>query len=190
VLLVGGGRIAEAKLGPLLDAGATVRAVALRHRENFLREARNRGGVELVTGPFLPEHLDGIRLAVTATEDREVNARVAREARARGIFCNAVDDPESCDAFFSSSFRRGPWHLAIGTEGAFPGLSRTLREVLDLLIPEGHGADLCDLVRIRNRLKAGLDDPELRRQRLERLLTDFRSAYFPAQENPDDRKPH
>ena len=184
VLLVGGGRIAEAKLGPLRDAGATVRAVALRHRENFLREARNRGGVELVTGPFLPEHLDGIRLAVTATEDREVNARVAREARARGIFCNAVDDPESCDAFFSSSFRRGPWHLAIGTDGSFPGLSRALREVLDQLIPPDHGPTLRELGLLRQRLRATLPDPDRRRRGLERLLRAFRRTYLPTLENP------
>lgn len=179
---MGGGRIAEAKLGPLRDAGASVRAVALRHRDNFLREARNRGGVELITGAFVPAHLEGVRLVVSATEDRALNAQVAREARARGIFCNAVDDPASCDAFFAASFRRGPWHLAIGTEGAFPGLCRTLREVLDLLIPDGYGADLADLVRIRNRLKAALPDPEVRRQRLEGLLNDLRRTCFPVEE--------
>ena len=182
MLLVGGGRIAEAKLGPLLDAGATVRAVALRHRENFLREAARRGGVELVTGPFEPAHLDGARLVVSATEDQALNALVAREAQARGIFCNAVDDPKACDLYFGASFRRGPWQLAIGTEGAFPGLSRTLREVLDLLIPEGHGETLADLTRIRNQLRAQTPDPELRRRRVERLLRAFRRTYFPAPE--------
>jgi precorrin-2 dehydrogenase/sirohydrochlorin ferrochelatase len=182
VLLVGGGRTAEAKLGPLRDAGARILSVSLRHHDGFLREAERRGGVDLLREPFHPSHLDGVRLAVSATDDPAVNARVAREARRRDIFCNAVDDPEYCDAYFASIFRRGPWHLAIGTQGAFPGLSAALRGLLDQLIPEDHGATLEELACLRRRLKAALPDPDLRRRRLERLLAAFRRTYFPSQE--------
>ena len=178
MLLVGGGRTAEAKLGPLRDAGAGIRSVALRHHLGFLREARSRGGVDLVTGAFHPSHLEGVRLVVSATDDPEVNAQVAAEARARGLFCNAVDDPGACDAYFAASLRRGPWHLAIGTAGGFPGLARVLREVLEELLPASHGATLEELVALRQRLRAELPDPGLRRQRLERLLGAFRRAYL------------
>ena len=178
MLLVGGGRTAEAKLGPLRDAGAAIRSVAILHHPSFLRESHRRGRVELIPGPFQPSHLDGIRLVVSATDDPRVNAEVAEEARARGIFCNAVDDPPACDAYFASSFRRGPWHVAIGTEGGFPGLSRALREVLELLIPLGHDGALQELAHLRRRLKVALPDPELRRQRLDRLLRAFRRTYL------------
>jgi len=180
VLLVGGGRTAEAKLGPLRDAGARVRAVALRHNPSFLREAERRGGVELITGPFHPSHLEDVRLVVSATDAPQVNAFVALEASRRNLFCNAVDDPPACDAYFAASLRRGPWHLAIGTEGGFPGLARLLREVLEQLLPEGHEVSLCQLSCLRKRLQATLPDPDLRRRRLERLLQAFRRAYFPA----------
>jgi len=182
VLLVGGGRTAEAKLGPLREAGALVRAVAIRHNGTFRREASRRGGVDLISGPFLPSHLEGVRLAVSATDDPAVNAQVAGEARRRGVFCNAVDDPGACDAYFAATFRRGPWHLAIGTAGGFPGLSRVLREVLETLIPQGHGATLEALIHLRRRLRASPLEPETRRLRLERLLKDFTQAYFPAEE--------
>lgn len=182
VLLVGGGRTAEAKLGPLRAAGARVRSVALRHGEGFLREAARLGGVDLVSGPYQPGHLEGVRLAVSATDDPHTNAQVARDALALGIFCNAVDDPGACDAFFAASFRRGPWHLAIGTDGAFPGLARALREVLDQLLPPDHGATLQELGRLRQRLRTVLPVPDLRRRRLERLLRAFRRAYFPPEE--------
>lgn len=184
VLLVGGGRTAEAKLGPLRDAGAEVRSVALRHQASFLWESLRRGGVELIQGPFQASHLEGVRLVVSATDDPRVNAEVASLARARGLFCNAVDDPGSCDAFFASSFRRGPWHLAIGTEGGFPGLSRSLRELLETLLPAGDGATLDQLTQVRRRLKETLPDPELRRRRLERLLRAFRRTYGLPQERP------
>jgi len=184
VLLVGGGRTAEDKLGPLRDAGAAVRSVAIRRTASFLRACERRGGVEVIEGPFQAAHLDGIRLVVSATDDPQVNAAVAELAGARGLFCNAVDDPPACDAYFASTLRRGPWHLAIGTEGGFPGLSRALREVLELLIPAGHAAPLEQLAQIRRRLKAQLPDPALRRHRLERLLLAFRRTYFPSEEQP------
>jgi siroheme synthase-like protein len=183
VLLVGGGRTAEAKLGPLRDAGAAIRAVAIRHNPSFLRESLRRGRVEVIQGPFQASHLDDVRLVVSATDDPEVNALVAEQARARGLFCNAVDDPPACDAYFASSLRRGPWHLAIGTQGGFPGLARALREVLEVLIPPGHDATLEELTQIRRRLKATLPDPERRRQRLDRLLRAFRRTYFPTEES-------
>ena len=183
MLLVGGGRTAEAKLAPLRQAGASIRSVALRHHDAFLRAARQLGGVELIPGPYQARHLDGIRLVVSATDDPATNAQVAREARERNLFCNAVDDPGACDAFFASSFQRGPWQLAIGTGGAFPGLSRTLRQVLDQLIPPDHGATLEELGRLRQRLRTVLPDPDRRRRSLERLLGAFRRTYFPIEEH-------
>jgi len=184
VLLVGGGQTAEAKLGPLRDAGAAIRSVAIRHTPSFLRACERRGGVELIEGAFQPGHLDGVRLVVSATDDPEVNAAVAELAGRRGLFCNAVDDPPACDAYFASTLRRGPWQLAIGTEGCFPGLSRALREVLEVLLPPGHAAPLEQLVQVRRQLKATLPDPALRRRRLDRLLQAFRRTYFPFQESP------
>ena len=179
---MGGGRTAEAKLGPLAQAGAAIRAVAIRHNPAFLRACRRHDRVELIAGPFEPAHLDGVRLVVSATDDPQVNARVAELARGRGLFCNAVDDPAACDAYFAASLKRGPWQLAIGTQGCFPGLSRILREVLETLIPDGHGEALDELACLRRRLRSALPDPEARRQRLERLLRAFRRTYFPPQE--------
>ena len=146
VLLVGAGAIATAKLRPLREAGAQVRSVAIRHDLAFLAEAHRLGGVERVCRPFEPADLDGVRLAVSATGDARVNAQVAAAARERGIPVNAVDDPPSCDFHFAATLRRGPWHLAIGTQGGFPGLSRVLREVLEELVPAGQGEHLQELV--------------------------------------------
>jgi precorrin-2 dehydrogenase / sirohydrochlorin ferrochelatase len=176
VLLVGAGPIATGKLRPLREAGAGVRSVAIRHDPAFLAEADRLGGVELLRRPFEPADLDGARLAVSATGDPEVNAQVAAAARSRGIPVNAVDDPPFCDFHFCAGLRRGPWHLAIGTQGAFPGLSRVLREVLEELIPAEHEGALEELVRLRDRLKRA--DPERRRRALEHLLRELRQDYF------------
>lgn len=180
VLLVGGGSVAQAKLRSLLPTGATLRAVAIRFSEGFRQEAVGRG-VQLFERPFEPGDLDGIHLVVSATNDPEVNAHIAAQARQRGIWINAVDDSAACDALFASTLRRGPFTLAISTEGAFAGLSRALRLALEDLLPEAD-PDLDSLLRLRQQAKRL--PPDVRSRALQKLLSDFRSTYFPQAEPP------
>src|SRR5690348_6011835 len=112
VLLVGGGSVARAKLAALREAGADLRIVATRFSTAFRWEAR---GLRLQSRPFAPSDLDGVQLVIAATNDAVVNAAIAAEARARGIWVNAVDDPPACDAYFASTLRRGPLTLAISS---------------------------------------------------------------------------
>ncbi|HTL97178.1 MAG TPA: bifunctional precorrin-2 dehydrogenase/sirohydrochlorin ferrochelatase [Holophagaceae bacterium] len=173
VLLVGGGSVARAKLAALREAGADLRIVATRFSTSFRWEAR---GLRLRTRPFKPSDLDGIQLAVAATNDPAVNAAIASEARARGVWINAVDDPAACDAYFASTLRRGPLRLAISTDGAFPGLSRSLRLALEALFPDE--AALHDLAALRARLRERLPDPAARTAALRTLLHDFETRHL------------
>ncbi len=173
MLLAGGGAVARDKLRALREAGAELRLVATRFSEGFRREAE---GLALHERPFEPSDLDGIHLAIAATNDPEANAAIATAARARGIWINAVDDTPSCDAYFASTLRRGPLHLAISTEGAFPGLSRSLRLALEELLPDE--APLDRLAEIRARLRRRLPDPAARAHALRALLHDFETLYF------------
>ena len=173
MLLVGGGSVARAKLAALREAGADLRIVATRFSTSFRWEAR---GLRLRTRPFEPSDLDGVQLAVAATNDPAVNAAIATEARARGVWINAVDDPSACDAFFASTLRRGPLRLAISTDGAFPGLSRSLRLALETLFPDE--ASLHDLAALRARLRTRLPDPAARTAALRGLLHDFETRHL------------
>ncbi|GLH72940.1 hypothetical protein GETHLI_14420 [Geothrix limicola] len=177
---MGGGSVAQAKLRPLIPTGATLRAVAIRFSEAFRQEAESHG-VQLLERPFEPGDLNGIHLVVSATNDPEANAHVAAQARSRGIWINAVDDPASCDALFASTLRRGPFTLAISTEGAFAGLSRALRLALEDLIPEAD-PDLDALLELRHQAKRL--PLEVRSRALQKLLAEFRSTYFPQPETP------
>ena len=173
VLLVGGGSVARAKLAALREAGADLRIVAARVSGAFRRDAE---GLVLHERPFAPADLDGVQLAIAATNDPAANAAIAAAARARGIWINAVDDPEACDAFFASTLRRGPLHLAISTHGAFPGLSRSLRLALEDLLPDE--PPLHDLTALRARLRERLPDPAARTDALRALLRDFESRHL------------
>ena len=173
MLLVGGGSVARAKLAALKETKADLRIVAARFNAAFRYEAR---GFRLLERPFEPSDLEGVHFVIAATNDPEANAAIASEARGRGIWINAVDDPEACDAFFASTLSRGPVQLAVSTHGAFPGLSRSLRLALESLLPDE--AALRDFAALRARLRARLPDPAARADALRALLRDFETRHL------------
>jgi uroporphyrin-III C-methyltransferase/precorrin-2 dehydrogenase/sirohydrochlorin ferrochelatase len=135
VLVVGGGAVAERKVGELLAVGARVRVVAPVCIPS-LEQAAARGEVVIDARGFVPDDLDGAWLAVAATDDPAVNAAVAAAAEPRRVFVNAVDDPPNATAFFGSVIRRAPFLVAISSSGELPALSRLLREVLERALPD------------------------------------------------------
>jgi len=129
VLLVGGGRVAEAKLRQLLAAGARVRVVA-----PAISSTIRGAGVDTRERGFDPVDLDGAWLVVAAATP-EVNRLVADAAESRRVFVNAVDDPANATAFLSGVVRREGVTLAISTSGDAPALTALLRESLDAVLP-------------------------------------------------------
>jgi uroporphyrin-III C-methyltransferase/precorrin-2 dehydrogenase/sirohydrochlorin ferrochelatase len=131
VLLVGGGRVAAGKVRPLLDAGASVTVVA----PAILPEIAAAGVSFLVHRRFAPADLDGVWYVVAAAP-AEVNAEVAREAHARRIFVNAVDDVENASAYAGGIVRRAGVTVAVSTGGDAPAIAGLLREALEHVLPE------------------------------------------------------
>ena len=128
VLVVGGGKVAFAKIPALVEAGARVTVVAPRID-------RPAPGVELLVREFEPPDLDGKWYAVAAAPP-EVNAQVAQAARERHVFVNAVDDGESASALLGGVVRRGGVTLAVSTGGRAPALAGLLREALEQVLPD------------------------------------------------------
>lgn len=148
-LVVGGGLIALRKVEGLLEAGARVRVVA----PEILPMPE---GIESIARVFEPSDLEGMRLVIAATDDRNVNAAVAQQARARGLFVNAVDDPIECSFILPALVRRGDLVLAISTGGQSPILARRIKEQL-----EAHfGPEYAELTALLGRLRrTWLEDP-------------------------------
>jgi len=128
VVVIGGGTVAAGKLDGLLAAAARITVVAPRVLDSIRRR------VTVVEAEFEPAHLAGARWVVAAATP-EVNREVAAAATARGLFCNAVDDPAVATAYLGGVVRRGDVELAITTGGAAPALAGLLREALDALLP-------------------------------------------------------
>lgn len=183
MLVVGAGSVAQAKLRALRPTGCRLRVVSLAFTPAFLEELEGFEA-ELRTGAFAPEDLAEAHLVISATNDPDTNAFVAAQARARGLWINAVDDAASCDALFPSVLRRGPFVAAISTEGAFAGLSRVVREALEGLVPDETLLEFEALVRLRQELKRTLPDPARRAEVLRSLLRQLQEEVLPVEVRP------
>jgi precorrin-2 dehydrogenase / sirohydrochlorin ferrochelatase len=157
VLVVGAGRVGEAKIRSLLRAGARVWVVAPR------ATARR----------FAAKDLQGKFLVVVATPLRDLNGRIVRLARRFGILVNVVDDPSRCDFYCPAVFRRGPLAIAISTEGHSPAFAQRLRRRLERRLDLKLGPALRRLRREREKPLSDSIDPARRRRRLRCLAREI-----------------
>lgn len=170
VLVVGGGVVGQRKAEALLAAGARVTvgaplitgALASRVRKGDMRHRRGR---------FEASWLDGAWLVIAATDDRDLNRRVAEAATARGTWVNVVDDPELSSFQVPAVVHRPPLTVAISSAGTAPALARHVRERIELILDEGLGALARLLARYRDAIRHRIADVPSRRRFYDRLIT-------------------
>ncbi|WP_397606796.1 siroheme synthase CysG [Silanimonas sp.] len=169
VLLVGGGVVAKRKAEALMEAGADV-VVGAPELEPELAQAVAEGRLAHRPGPFHPGWLDGAWLVIAATDNPEVNAAIAREAEARRLWVNVVDDAPRCTFQVPARVERGPLQIAISSRGEAPMLARWLRERLETELDPALG-DLAEwLGSKREDLRSRFPQTARRRQVIEALI--------------------
>lgn len=154
VLVVGGGRVAEEKVGGLLraDMAGRITLVSPVLRPS-LRKLLAEGKVDLIQREYREGDMSEFDFVMVATDDRTANATIAAEGKRRRIWVNAADDPANCDFILPSVVRQGQVVVAASTGGASPALARRLREELTDFLSEDF-AGLADLLaEVRGELK-------------------------------------
>ena len=129
VLIVGGGEKALQKLRLLAKTTARLKIVAADVSEDI-----TAAGVTTLTverHAFTEADLDGAALVFAASDDPELDARVAAAARARGLPVNVVDGPSQSNFIMPAIVDRDPVVVAIGTEGAAPILAREIKAKIE-----------------------------------------------------------
>jgi precorrin-2 dehydrogenase/sirohydrochlorin ferrochelatase len=140
-VVIGEQAIREGKVDGLLAAGADdVVIVEPSVDDRFEGVA----GVRVERRAWRPGDMDGAFLAVASSDDAATRAAIAREARARGVLVNVLDDIPQCDWAAPAVVRRGDLVLAIGTGGMSPTIARLVRERLQ----HGFGAEWAEVLRI------------------------------------------
>lgn len=169
VLVVGGGEVGARKVETLLRCGARVGVVS-PELVPWLAERVREGAVELVARNYDESQLRGRFLVIAATDDGELNSRIASDAERRNLLCNVVDVPREGNFIVPALMRRGALTLAISTDGQSPALARKIREELE----DRYGEEYADLLHllgaVRARLLSAGNDSRLNKERFERLV--------------------
>jgi uroporphyrin-III C-methyltransferase len=134
VVVVGGGQVAHRRVAGLMEAGARVTVVSPEVTP-ALEALVAPGSLTWVRRRYEPGDLDGAWYAVAATDDRAVNAAVAKEADRARIFCARADDRAASSV----------WTPAVGRQG-------------DLVVGVHGGGDPQRAVGVRDAVVAGLAD--------------------------------
>jgi cobalt-precorrin 5A hydrolase/precorrin-3B C17-methyltransferase len=128
-VVVGGGAVGERKVRGLLASGIDVRLVspAVTPQLSAWAEA---GRIDWVRRGYAPGDLAGARLVFAATDQRAVNALVARDAAGEGILCNVADAPDEGSFHVPALYRAGGMTVAVSSSGAAPARTVALRDAI------------------------------------------------------------
>ncbi|SDO90327.1 precorrin-2 dehydrogenase/sirohydrochlorin ferrochelatase family protein [Desulforhopalus singaporensis] len=138
-VIVGGGNVALRKARALIEAGARVRVIS-PEVVGQIESLAEKKQLEWFSRKFADGDLKGAFMVYAATDNREVQATVAKQAAASGALLNSADDPEGSHFHVPAHFRRGEILVTVSTGGGSPALARKLRESLETVIsPEYEG---------------------------------------------------
>jgi precorrin-2 dehydrogenase / sirohydrochlorin ferrochelatase len=169
-LVIGGGQVGERKVKTLQSCAAKVFLIS-RELTPYLEEEVRLGRIELLAPTYQTEHLAGKFLVIGATNDPNLNGKIGREARERGILCNIVDKPQECNFILPSLVSRGDLTIAVSTAGKSPALAKKIRQDLERVFPEIYGLYLELLGQIRTEILAR-NLPQQENQKIFQTLVD------------------
>ncbi|BFH61087.1 precorrin-2 dehydrogenase/sirohydrochlorin ferrochelatase family protein [Paenibacillus azoreducens] len=167
-MVIGGGRVAERKIGELLVASALVTVISPAVTP-VIRQYHEQGKLNWMPKMYTCGDLEGAFMVHAATDDSKVNRAVADEARARGILANVADQPELGDFIHPSVLRRGRLLIAVSASGAGPLAARAIRRKLEDDYGVEYEAYLDVLYEMRQAIREQVDDPESRRVLLSKV---------------------
>ncbi|SJZ66655.1 precorrin-2 dehydrogenase/sirohydrochlorin ferrochelatase family protein [Selenihalanaerobacter shriftii] len=136
ILVVGGGTVAERKVGALLETGADITVVSPELTPK-LEEQKDQDLISCERKNYQTADIEDEFLVIGATNSPDVNKQIAEDAFARNLLVNIVDQPEISNFNVPAVVREGALCLSISTGGKSPALSGRIRRELE----EGFGVE-------------------------------------------------
>ena len=93
-------------------------------------------------------------MVIAATNNKEVNGKVYRDAKSQKIIVNVADTPALCDFYLGGIVTKGNVKIAISTNGSSPTLAKRLRQFFEDVLPD----EIDDLVMNLNAYRVTLGD--------------------------------
>jgi siroheme synthase-like protein len=145
-VVVGGGEVGLEKVEGLLACDGEVTLIA-PEVQTALAEYAHEGSIRWERRPYAgPSDLEGVFMAIAATDDTDVNIAVYDDAERRAMLVNVVDVPPLCNFILPAIVRTGPLAIAISTAGASPALAKRMKRE----IAEQFGSEYAQLAILLN----------------------------------------
>ncbi len=122
-LVVGGGKIALHKIHQLVDCKALVTAVSPK-----ISKSISSLPVTTINRRYQTSDLEGVKLVIAATDDKEVNQKIFEDSNRRGLLVNVIDKPNLCSFYMGSVFQDGDLKVAVSTNGKCPSFGTYIRD--------------------------------------------------------------
>ncbi|MBV7336034.1 hypothetical protein KFU94_48930 [Chloroflexi bacterium TSY] len=129
VLVVGGGPVGERKVKNLLTVGAHVTLVSPRATP-LLQKWAASGQIRWLSRSYQTNDCIGVRLVYAATNQRMVNAQIARDAAQLDLLCNVADAPHEGNFHLPAVYRQDNVVVAVSTEQAQPKHAIKIRDAI------------------------------------------------------------
>src|SRR5436305_4616712 len=145
-VVVGGGEVGLEKVEGLLACDGRVTVIAPAAVPE-LEELAREGSIEWERREYAgPQDLEGVFIAIAATDDTSTNIRIYEDAERRAMLVNVVDVPPLCNFILPAIVRTGPLAIAISTAGASPALAKRIKSE----IAETYGEPYARLAELLN----------------------------------------
>ncbi|GAC1358010.1 MAG: hypothetical protein NVS4B8_22590 [Herpetosiphon sp.] len=128
-VVVGGGAVAERKVGSLLEAGAHVEVISPDLSEELAAWYLQKR-ITYHARRWIADDLAEAWLVIAATDDPMINRSISHEAERLRILCNVADDPAGGSFHTLGAVRIDDVMIAVGTGGASPALASLIRRKL------------------------------------------------------------
>jgi precorrin-2 dehydrogenase/sirohydrochlorin ferrochelatase len=169
-VVVGGGNVAFRKVKSLVEAEANVMVISPQITSS-LKELVNKNKITYLKQEYKSEHIKkDTFLVIAASNNKELNTKIANDAHKLNLLINVVDSPNLCNFILPATLRRGKLIISISTSAQSPALAKKIKEELQNI----YGAEyeiLVDLLgKLRTKVHAKYKNEKARKIFWEKLV--------------------
>lgn len=127
ILVVGGGQIAMRRVETLKKFTGNVAIVAPTICEE-LKQLKDLPNFAVIEKSFEPEDLDDADMVIAATDRHDLNEKIGKLAKEKGIVVNVSSKKELCDFYFPGVVTKGNVTVGITAQGSDHKLAKEVTE--------------------------------------------------------------
>lgn len=160
-VIVGGGLVALRKIEALLDFNAEI-TVITNQVCNEVHKLEHK--INLLIKHYETDDIKDAFLVIAATNDNEINKKIAKDAKSRNIPVNVVDEKEECTFIFPAYVIQKDVVIGISSSGKSPIISQKVKKLIKEALPPYIGELNHILGKVRNKVKDLFETEEERKR--------------------------